>query len=192
MREQVPTTLRLARIFSTSSSMAIRWRKSPRSWKMSIIIITRVTCKKSVYSKMHREGFEPSSVATSHLECDPLDRSGICAHWYLQHSFLFLEIKQFSWFMLKNILSCPWNQVKKLLKEYHKSKNSSLFSQTSHGSSSRKEFPIDFILCLLVLNWIPLPIFSLRLWICFFLDYISTYLSVFLLGRIIAGLFIFI
>ena len=29
---------------------------------------------------MHREGFEPSSVATSHLECDPLDRSGICAH----------------------------------------------------------------------------------------------------------------
>ena len=30
---------------------------------------------------MHREGFEPSSVATSHLECDSLDRSDICARY---------------------------------------------------------------------------------------------------------------
>ena len=28
---------------------------------------------------MHRVGFEPTRIATSHLECDPLDRSGICA-----------------------------------------------------------------------------------------------------------------
>lgn len=31
--------------------------------------------------KMHREGFEPSRVATSHLECDSLDRSDICARY---------------------------------------------------------------------------------------------------------------
>lgn len=36
--------------------------------------------------KMHREGFEPSSVATSHLECDSLDRSDICARYYI-HSW---------------------------------------------------------------------------------------------------------
>ena len=32
---------------------------------------------------MHRVGFEPTSFATSHLECDPLDRSGIYANCFL-------------------------------------------------------------------------------------------------------------
>ena len=39
---------------------------------------------------MHREGFEPSSVSTSHLECDPLDRSGICAQWVSGGQNLFI------------------------------------------------------------------------------------------------------
>jgi hypothetical protein len=29
---------------------------------------------------MHEVGFEPTSITTSHLECDPLDRSGIRAN----------------------------------------------------------------------------------------------------------------
>ena len=36
---------------------------------------------RSHLKKMHREGFEPSRVATSHLECDSLDRSDICARY---------------------------------------------------------------------------------------------------------------
>ena len=31
--------------------------------------------------KMHRKGFEPLRVATSHLECDSLDRSDTCARY---------------------------------------------------------------------------------------------------------------
>ena len=31
---------------------------------------------------MHRVGFEPTRIATSHLECDSLDRSDIYARYY--------------------------------------------------------------------------------------------------------------
>ena len=30
---------------------------------------------------MHEVGFEPTRITTSHLECDPLDRSGIRARY---------------------------------------------------------------------------------------------------------------
>lgn len=41
---------------------------------------------------MHRVGFEPTSVTTSHLECDALDRSAICARYYyhLINDFIYL------------------------------------------------------------------------------------------------------
>ena len=41
---------------------------------------------------MHRVGFEPTSVATSHLECDALDRSAICAQWLLCLLVFFIQI----------------------------------------------------------------------------------------------------
>jgi hypothetical protein len=37
---------------------------------------------------MHGVGFEPTSIATPHLECGPLDRSGIRASPMYSHSFL--------------------------------------------------------------------------------------------------------
>jgi hypothetical protein len=41
---------------------------------------------------MHEEGFEPSSIATPHLECGPLDRSGIRASRYSSHVNLFITL----------------------------------------------------------------------------------------------------
>ena len=38
--------------------------------------------------KMHGVGFEPTSIATPHLECGPLDRSGIRASPMYSLSFL--------------------------------------------------------------------------------------------------------
>gem|GEM_PF-2934993 len=37
---------------------------------------------------MHGVGFEPTSIATPHLECGPLDRSGIRASPMYSDSFL--------------------------------------------------------------------------------------------------------
>lgn len=48
---------------------------------------------------MHEEGFEPSSIATPHLECGPLDRSGIRASRYSLSTYLFITLT-------KEYLSC--------------------------------------------------------------------------------------
>jgi hypothetical protein len=48
---------------------------------------------------MHREGFEPSRVATSHLECDSLDRSDICAR-YLSYLYPYFTKYSFPNFLL--------------------------------------------------------------------------------------------
>jgi hypothetical protein len=44
---------------------------------------------------MHRVGFEPTSVATSHLECDALDRSAICAQCYYVFINYFIQLLYF-------------------------------------------------------------------------------------------------
>ena len=77
--------------------------------KLAIKGIFRKVKKYIRIQKMHKEGFEPSSIATSHLECDPLDRSGICAHWYSEKNLLYQSInltflldKHFSWHKVEN------------------------------------------------------------------------------------------
>ena len=58
---------------------------------------------------MHKEGFEPSSVATSHLECDSLDRSDICAQYYNIPPFIFIQ--SFHLNLLTILISMPTIQL---------------------------------------------------------------------------------
>ena len=60
--------------------------------------------------KMHREGFEPSSVSTSHLECDPLDRSGICAQWILGRQAAFIQMRRNSNLMILFYWAWPYKR----------------------------------------------------------------------------------